>query len=724
MPEPLRVGNISLYSPSPRLPVRPIVLHAQFFPHNRVLPTVNAVVPSSVSSVVRPQGASPAAEFFNDAFREHGSAYFFAFKKNLRVTNIQYAELVALTRSAITDRRTGLRPRDLVFMSSNDFKSAAGELIDQLGSDSTVDRTHRLFSGLYVELFGNMVVIDTFYGSCAVFLPEHLDLDLRWICAHAGYIHSCGRNVHIRATDKARKEDLAQAVERHLERCPSEKRVFLAAYAHEDFTDYDRKVASALRHGLDDLKIHLEKFYMGSERLPSVLEFVQTELGDKIIVPPPGDYHRAHRELRNNDTVDPSRTLWLILDRAIGNGVLPGDETYFICYDQQFINESPFHIFDENKPAWIAHTTIPHTLMGAMINLTQPWRLGGEVLVCDPFLGTGTTWFEGLKFSSAKFFGSDLNPISPLLVEDNLEFFRTNSASLAAISVALRSAAKRAMDRQSDLFPDHHGTIQPETYDWAVATVLRLTEKEDFTESVSTTAALVGELRQRSLSARLIFYVALRVRLRYLGAFARRSVDWHVAFAREVETLASQIEHLQQWSDRTSRATDDNGEVVTFEGRYSCACSIAPSRLRTVAESQIGRAISVMDARRLGEDSFDIIVADPPYGFNTEDAPQDLAELYRDFIRVLVRAIRDRGHLVLCLPARSHTGRRLPVCTRRDLVTLQVLSEAEASNREVVVTARALPQRGYLFRPPYYWESERALRRTILHFQFRVRDSS
>src|SRR5688500_7759228 len=38
------------------------------------------------------------SEFFRDWYRNYGQAYFVVFRKNLRVTNIQYAELLALLR--------------------------------------------------------------------------------------------------------------------------------------------------------------------------------------------------------------------------------------------------------------------------------------------------------------------------------------------------------------------------------------------------------------------------------------------------------------------------------------------------------------------------------------------------------------------------------------------------------------------------------------------------
>lgn len=78
--------------------------------------------------------------------------------------------------------------------------------------------------------------------------------------------------------------------------------------------------------------------------------------------------------------------------------------------------------------------------------------------------------------------------------------------------------------------------------------------------------------------------------------------------------------------------------------------------------------------------------------------------------------LRSRGHLILCLPAQSYTGRDLPLCTKGDLIVNQVLTKAQKLGKEVILPGRNIPRSD--FSPPYYWEADRALRRTILHFQF------
>jgi hypothetical protein len=56
------------------------------------------------------------------------------------------------------------------------------------------------------------------------------------------------------------------ALDQSLKRNPSNKPILFTAYAHEDFTQYDRQVSEKLKDGLDDVKLHLEKLFIEDER--------------------------------------------------------------------------------------------------------------------------------------------------------------------------------------------------------------------------------------------------------------------------------------------------------------------------------------------------------------------------------------------------------------------------------------------------------------------------
>jgi hypothetical protein len=76
----------------------------------------------------------------------------------------------------------------------------------------------------------------------------------------------------------------------------------------------------------------------------------------------------------------------------------------------------------------------------------------------------------------------------------------------------------------------------------------------------------------------------------------------------------------------------------------------------------------------------------------------NLPTLYSEFIEAAIAALRHRGHLIICLPGESYTGRALPYCTGNGLITNQVLIKAKASNKRIYVPARSLPSK--LLVPP------------------------
>lgn len=73
--------------------------------------------------------------------------------------------------------------------------------------------------------------------------------------------------------------------------------------------------------------------------------------------------------------------------------------------------------------------------------------------------------------------------------------------------------------------------------------------------------------------------------------------------------------------------------------------------------------------------------------------------------------------MVIALPDWSHTGRQIPAFALKDFVAHQVLIVAEELKREVIISGVQAPRA--VGGPPFYWESEKALRRAILHFRFR-----
>lgn len=666
-------------------------------------------------------------KFFTNWFRKSGSAHFFLFRKNLKVTNIQFAELLSLIRSHTQQLSKLALVYNLQFMSVSEFKEAISNLVEafpRLDKESRYD----FIAKQYCQIISQHIVVDCFYGSCAVFVPPLLRLDIEAVCAYSGYIHSCGHNIFIRNIDKATTEEFYDVIGNYVEHSVgNDKPVFFSVYAHEDFTEYDREKKEYLRNGLDDVKVYVEKFYMGSERLTSVLNDMAQRFAGKLIIPDPGNYNEQHQEIRDKGGIDRTRTLWLLVDRSTGEGAKEtGPHRYFICYEQQLMNENPFPLFDENKPAWIGPITIPHTLLAAMINIAEPTRVKSEVVVLgDPFVGTGTTWLEALKYPRVKPLCSDWADITPLLIKDNLSFFSASYLDLRPIQKSLEYIAMADSERHGPNFIE--GISYEEVnraYDWMMGFLEKVSPVKGIPKdlySFSLSNSNIKKLESRKPLDRVLFYLALRTVLKNIGAFERKSATWESIYKKEAAVLGFQFKRLRDLKRREAESKDRSKDFTIFQGSYSMSCSINFDLLNICRDELRSRSqIKVSDARKLKKRSYDIIVTDPPYGFNTEDDIQKLAELYSQCIRVMLDALKQEGQLIISLPDRSHTGRRSPFFTHKELVIQQVLSIAEQAKREVIIPAYSVPQQKDLFHPPYYWESERALRRAILHF--RVRD--
>ncbi|MCL6508421.1 MAG: hypothetical protein K6T59_15515 [Bryobacteraceae bacterium] len=244
-------------------------------------------------------------QFFEAWFRTHGTPLFFLFNKNLKVTNIQFAELLALIRRYVTSS-VDATPIEVQFVSPRDFNATVTHIISTFHRDPQhPDHRWKTLADLYADMISRLICVDAFFGSCAVFLPPGLRLSLIDVCFRAGYIHSCGLNVFTRNVYKARKEVFISRVLTHCRKhFTGGNKVLFRVYCHEDFTPYDRPYEKALQAGLDDVKIHLGKTYMGGAALVEVLEELNEKTGGMLIIPAPGDYHRSARHAEDRSGRD------------------------------------------------------------------------------------------------------------------------------------------------------------------------------------------------------------------------------------------------------------------------------------------------------------------------------------------------------------------------------------------------------------------------------------
>jgi tRNA G10 N-methylase Trm11 len=640
--------------------------------------------------------------FFEEWFRGNGESYFFVFRKNLRVTNIQFAELASLIRQYCQDKDTNnTTDKHIQFCSVYEFKELIQGMMNSLTSLNPEQRS--IFLAEHCQnTIENKIVIDCFYGSCAVFVPHNLMLDHRSICAYSGYVHNCGKNIYIRNTEKANKDELIKKLENYCsENITENNKIWFEVFAHSK----TEQKGKTFQDSLDSLRIFVEKFYIGETPLVEVLTDLEEKFQDKLIVNVSGVKEiQEEKEKR-----DKTKSIWLLVDNSINLPSMDkGKIQYFICYIQEYKNENPLYVFKENKPAKIASITIPNTLSSAMINIAE-FKNGaaGKCNILDPFAGTGTTFFEAIKHESVdKVICNDVSAKSQQLFFDNYEFFTSEIDKLNEYLKYFKDD-KWISSHKLDVAPQKQ--LQ-EYYDNATNFIKENKEKLEKDQDIELRKDLCFE-------AKLILYFAIKVFLKNIKSFANID-NWETLYKREINEFLIKLDKFITIKKKISGCNlVESQNYMTFLGTYSTSCSIDIKK-----EIELNQFFKIGDMLDILEDClFDIIVTDPPYGFNVkmEGKDSDLANLYIKAIEKMFKLLSDDGQIIISLPDRSYNGQKLSFFTRKEFVIKQILLSAHNNDYEVIVPAKSLPQQGTLFCPPYYWNSERALSRSILHFKFR-----
>ncbi|RRB06861.1 hypothetical protein [Larkinella rosea] len=661
--------------------------------------------------------------FFKLWFRDRGTPLFFLFKKNLSVTNLQFVELFSLITKYSNKSFIIENSSKLLFYNTEHIKNTTSEILNSLLEDYKTDDTSKLksFCETYVDIISSSVAVDMFFGSCAIFLPPGISTDIESIVSDSGYIHSAGKSLLIRNINKAKKRDLFNSLYEYIKKDKKVLDIPFVVYSHEDFSDYDKESSDLINKGIEQCKIYVEKMSMGSFKLSTIISEIQNDnkLKGRILIPGAGNYQKVHNFKQE-------KTLWLIADRSLSTGQIrnPGQSRYYICYEQTYKNDSPFFFFDENKPAWKSHTTMPHSLTASLVNTALPANFNG--VVCDPFGGTGTTWIEIKRLQiPCTVYSSDLSPSAKRLLLDNIEFFTMGYDEINNILKDLMLFhQQKEYDAQFQInFLDINlPIVDPHNaYSDAVGLLNRLKKSQKHEEQeFNLSKSFIADLEKQSIIVRILFYVALRAQLRFQESFKRKSLNFEEAFNKSLEKLIDQTKMLVEIKldvlKEFKSSIPVNKSYVSFKGTYSQ--KLTPSFIFKDKNTFINQAVkevsSAKDARDLKPNSIDVIICDPPYSLNKTE--EGLLSLYSEFIDKAIAALKTRGQLLMCLPAESYTGHVLPFCTRQDLISRQIITKAHDQGRYVYQAAQSIPNQA--FQPPYYWEADRALRRTIIHFRF------
>ena len=641
--------------------------------------------------------------------------------------------------------------------------------------EKEVDRIVAAIFKSYKDIFYDTVIFDAYFTCVVVHVPRSLSINVLAVVSESGYVHSAGTALYIRNVNKVAQRDLRKTI-RDFTDPISPKPVYLTPYADEYFAPYEEQnSATSIRNGLDGIRIQLRKHYIEGEALRTFLNRLHDPHSVYVA---PG--LKNYREEREESHANPDWTIWLISDTRVTTTVDDGltgrgRDHYLIVFAQYFNNANQFILFKERKPAWVAPITLPHTLSISMVNLALanlPTTSQRSPVILDPFCGTGTTLIDAaLRIPRATVIGLDRQAMTPQLVRDNARFFSLTVRqidSIWALFTTIRTEIHNYVEKTgtssmrpiADVLNDLGAFRKSEllgkesTSTERFLNVLKLILVEivkarpaegqierSLAEIVDKgfSSDLVRFLQDRQLEFedKILFYVAWRAIVNGRYTFRHSVENIYRVLLAEFDDFVRELSDYKRQLGR--RAIEQIGAFSIAYGRYSRESITSPRRMRELEKSVVeanpqvlvrqlnsratskGIYVSTVDdsVDLLGrlKQSIDVIITDPPYGFNTNETDATgLRQLYGRLFSNSLAALRPGGQLIIALPAFSRIGRQIPFYQTKGAITRQVIAAAEGLKRHVIAQAQALPGRRYLFNPPFFWTSQTALARDVLWF--------
>ncbi|RED37695.1 putative RNA methylase family UPF0020 [Rhodopseudomonas thermotolerans] len=755
----------------------------------------------------------------------HLESHLFVLRYGCSVTSISYGELRSLLRYSVTPKKENIyisfhSSRSLrhdlatiwdtlvsptqefqelsekisaLYATSNDKNKFANNYVQLSNSHRyselkklVVERTSSRISGIHGASLRGLIILDAYHSTCAVAISKDLEIDTASIVGRSGYIHSAGQLLYIRNAAKFEASACIVSLRRYhasiSEASGSSGRLpfFLMANEHLDPYDHSRPDAGG-GSGIVQTRIPKDKYFIGGQPAGDFWDAILLDRDlARIVSPMPGeeDPHTEIRDFEKNNQRLNDHCLFLLRDFGIDERGSRSNKQYLILYARQFRNSSPFVIFDESKPGWYAPVTAPHTLTAAMLNLCLPNLMGRQrdrpLVVCDPFVGSGTSILEAHKLpGSVRFIAGDLSKPAQFARNDNLLFFSLPQkdqendddcknnllAPLATLplsidgilnllscitSTNLKQMLGDALEEATTISTRTQATSLDsvkQAFPWAAARLLehlrsnapapsrtqagiRTLREADFSE------VLTAFSNQRSLALRLLIYLVWRSILRVGPSLYRegKKRDRQIeiltkAVQSELDTFKSQCKNLSKIREmRPEDQVVTLGERLLIQKGWYCPEIISPRIAVGSKEAgfvlQDGGQVSALDLLKDLERQVDLLVTDPPYAFNTDDYEKNL-DLYRELPGAIVRSMNDGGQAVICLPEQSHNGQNIPSYARKSWFVRAFIAEAAQNSAKVVNVGETRPSVRVLFDSPYYWRSSRALTRSVLHFTIR-----
>ena len=523
--------------------------------------------------------------------------------------------------------------------------------------------------------------------------------------------------------------------------------LYLVPYADELFRGYETGVTSS-RNGLDGVNLKLKKHFIGGQPIGQILTALTKDESCAYFVPAGlADFRTERKAAKVRDNC----AIWFVSDLSLEPNsrdvYVIGDKLFFICYKQFFLNDNPLLIFKERKPAWFASTTLPHSLSRAMINVCRPsipkTSNRRPLHIIDPFAGTGTTLIDAaLTLPNSQVIGVDRDPLSPLFVSDNLAFLALDTSRIERfrrISNSIVNECEKFLDRpplrrradldqadDSDRFRFAYELIKSAFQAVGKRSSAALGSQQF--QEININAVLNKGFSRKTQNAliavnfetRMFFYLIWRAIVMNVYTITTTGKSGLIqSIISEFKKFSLELGEFYYLRD--AKVISETNNVSMIKGLYSYSGTHSRktfqklwTRFRAVKsiDSISGNArgvfsiggTSAIDVLRRKRRYFDLIIGDPPYGFNEGDAQsRDIQRLYADFVNVAVEALAVGGNFIVSVPAFARNGKQVPFYQTKDGLVPQVLAAANRRNREIARIVNSRPTSGIAVGPPYYW---------------------
>lgn len=660
---------------------------------------------------------------FDKWYHNSGKIYQFIYRCNYSVTDIQYRELLELLRMHC---RLIEKSGKLFFTTREKMENFLWEFRTKLFQETSYKGGKKV-RNFCLKKIDHTIVIENYFTSSLVYIPDSIEIDIEEIIYEAGYAFVCGENLFCERIDTATYKDVKRAVDCYRKglKYPLKFDIF----DEKKYPYTDRGYEDDFKNnGADLLCLDSKHYYL--QELP-LMEAIK-KLNDL--------YSGEGKE---------AKEVFILKDSSMPgcNSEEPKQGYYFLIHPL-VINKNLCYLFDTDHPAW-NNTLIPHTFVSAMINIVRASSYNKMIKMVDPLVGSGTIAVEAAKYPDILFMGGDIKADSYEKIRYNMDFFAMDYEKAKILSLSILQYLKENAGIEYERFyiglserqkkriiqlinsADEEDKRQYEEIELLVKWLLR-EHMEVFEQNEQRheyqLQKVISTIHTSERNKKNIYFFAYLYRKIYLKHFQHTETISPVSFKEKIYAeLKSMFFRVLDMTDILKAqkgqcsTNSDTGKIVFVKDKIKYIGVRYGQQYKNDLKENIYDNIDMRDflanIRNKGEKP-DVIITDPPYGYNTDEQDDQLFELYRDLAIECTKTIGHGGQVIICLAEQMHLGKRLPAFIKKETVMDMFLDAAEQNDLYVVNCDEEIYDMDQLYCFPFFWEAKKALKRQVIRLQF------